>query len=276
VLDLIPVLFPEDFHTPLDGRLLYRWRLRSAIRSAGIITLSASAKRDIVSTLNYPETRITVTHLAPAPHFKPLDTEVRDTRLAKLSLSPGYILYVGGYSARKNVGTLLGAFQKVVRDAPEQRFVLAGAASDAAKAALEDEIRRLGLTGKVIWTGALDDEGMVGVYNGAAMFVYPSLYEGFGLPVLEAMACGIPVVTSRRSSLPELVADAAILVDPMDLEALADQMRSLVRSSELRSALSIRGIARASQFTWDRCARATIEAYERAVVDSSENRKNVA
>jgi glycosyltransferase involved in cell wall biosynthesis len=276
VLDLIPVLFPEDFDTPLDGRLLYRWRLRSAIRSAGIITLSASAKRDIVTGLKYPEERITATHLAPASHFKPLDVRARDTRLAKLGLSQGYILYVGGYSRRKNVRTLLAAFKRVSQQMPDQQLVLGGAAKAAAKAVVEAEISALGVSGKVIWTGALDDEGMVTVYNGARIFVYPSLYEGFGLPVVEAMACGIPVVASGRSSLPELVGDSGILVDPLDIEHLAEQTLSLLRSPGLRSELSSKGIARASQFTWDRCARATVEAYERAALHSSANRKNVA
>jgi len=123
-------------------------------------------------------------------------------------------------------------------------------------------VEELGLTEDVIFTGVVPDEDLPALMNGALLFVYPSLYEGFGLPVLEAMACGVPVITSNVSSLPEVAGDAALLVDPYDVEELAEAMRSLIESEETRADLRNKGLAQAARFSWERTAEETMRVYE--------------
>jgi len=173
-----------------------------------------------------------------------------------------YLLTVGTLQPRKNVEGVVQAFEALARDGAPHQLVVAGARGwrDEALAA---KLRRSPAAARVRATGHVDDATLVALYRGAAAFVFPSRGEGFGLPPLEAMACGAPVVCSDRTSLPEVVGDAALLVDPDDAAAVAAALREALepaRADELRA----RGFARAAQFTWERCAEATVAAYRRA------------
>ncbi len=173
------------------------------------------------------------------------------------------MLFVGTVEPRKNVPTLLSAFQQVLDHYhPEVDLVLAGSPGW-----LTDEVyalaNRLGLTGRVHFLGRVSDEELVWLYNGARLLVLPSFYEGFGLPPLEAMACGCPVVVSNVSSLPEVVGDAGLLVDPQDADALAVAIWRLLSDAALREEMVAKGLKRAACFSWTRAARETLELYRR-------------
>ncbi len=267
VHDVIPLILPETF-TPRH-RLVVRMALARVRRKADrVIVPSHAVKRDVVRRVGLPEDRVVVTHEGCEARFRPVrsGTGLRDVA-ARYGLPPRYVLAVGTLEPRKNLTTLLEAFARLRRDGEvdaDLRLVLAGA-----RGWLEEPIfatvRSLGLEDAVRFTGFVDDDDLPAVYSGAALFAFPSLYEGFGLPLLEAMACGVPVVTSNISSLPEVAGDAAVLVDPRDEQGLAAAIARLLRDEALRGRLREAGIARARQFSWEATARRTLDAYAAVV-----------
>jgi glycosyltransferase involved in cell wall biosynthesis len=175
-----------------------------------------------------------------------------------------YVLCVAGADPTKNVETLVEAFARLplpLRDAHD--LVLAG--DFRRRADLQERVRQVGLQKQTVFTGVVSDDRLIRLYQQAVLFVFPSLYEGFGLPVLEAMACGCPVISSNASSLPEVTGDAAVLVNPSDVEDLARQMERALSDSALRRDLRQRGLKQAAQFSWDRTARETVAVYRKAV-----------
>ncbi len=263
VHDVIPLILPETF-TPRH-RLVVRLALARVRRKADLVVVPSHAvKRDVVRRVGLPEDRVVVTHEGCEPRFRPVRSEgaLRDVA-ARYGLPPRYVLAVGTLEPRKNLTTLLEAFARLRRDGAvdaDLRLVLAGA-----RGWLDEPIfatvRSLGLEDAVRFTGFVDDDDLPAVYSGAALFVFPSLHEGFGLPLLEAMACGVPVVTSNVSSMPEVAGDAATLVDPRDGEGLAAAIARSLRDAALRGRLREAGIARARQFSWEATARRTLDAY---------------
>ena len=263
VHDVIPLILPETF-TPRH-RLVVRLALARVRRKADLVVVPSHAvKRDVVRRVGLPEDRVVVTHEGCEPRFRPVRSEgaLRDVA-ARYGLPPRYVLAVGTLEPRKNLTTLLEAFARLRRDGAvdaDLRLVLAGA-----RGWLDEPIfatvRSLGLEDAVRFTGFVDDDDLPAVYSGAALFVFPSLHEGFGLPLLEAMACGVPVVTSNVSSMPEVAGDAATLVDPRDGEGLAAAIARSLRDAPLRGRLREAGIARARQFSWEATARRTLDAY---------------
>ena len=263
VHDVIPLILPETF-TPRH-RLVVRMALARVRRKADcVIVPSHAVERDVVRRVGLPEDRVVVTHEGCEPRFRPVRSAgvLRDVA-ARYGLPPRYVLAVGTLEPRKNLTTLLAAFARLRRNGEvdaDLRLVLAGA-----RGWLEEPIfatvRSLGLEDAVRFTGFVDDDDLPAVYSGAALFVFPSLHEGFGLPLLEAMACGVPVVTSNVSSMPEVAGDAATLVDPRDGEGLAAAIGRLLRDEALRDRLREAGIARARQFSWEATARRTLDAY---------------
>lgn len=197
-------------------------------------------------------------------HFQPLE-EVNITKvLKKYKINQPYILYVGSFDARKNLLGLLNAFSKLRQHLPAWKLVIVGARKWKSTPVFE-VVQRLQLEEYVHFTGFVEEADLPALYNGADLFVFPSLYEGFGLPVLEAMACGIPVVTSNTSSLPEVAGDAALLVDPMDVEAIAAAMQQVLSDPGLAAELRRRGLEQASKFSWERTARETLAVYEKVL-----------
>jgi glycosyltransferase involved in cell wall biosynthesis len=227
-----------------------------ARRAAVVLTGSKASARDIAEHLRVPEERIVVTPYGVEPRFRP--DPASPELLARLGIDRPYVACVGTLEPRKNLVTALRAFARVSGDVA---LVVVGGRGWRNEA-FEEELRAV--RGNVVLTGFLSDEELVGVLAAARCFLYPSLHEGFGFPPLEAMACGTPVVTSATSSLPEVVGDAGLLVDPRDTDAVAAAVERVLGDDALHAALRRSGLDRAASYTWERCAAATVDAYRRA------------
>jgi glycosyltransferase involved in cell wall biosynthesis len=265
VHDLAFRLFPET--APHATPRWQRWVEASIRRAAGVVVPSASTKRDLVELYRVDPERVTVAHLGvDASAFRGVsDTDVAGVT-SRFRIDRPYLLSLGGLEARKNLPRLVDAFARLSGDLA---LVIAGGAVPwdpegvralrAARSALTSDVRR-----RVILTGYVSQRDKAALLAGSLGLVYPSLYEGFGLPVVEALAAGVPVLTSSVSALPEVAGDAALLVDPRDIEAIADSMRLLVEDRELRERLEEAGPRRAALFTWEDTARKTAAALHRA------------
>jgi glycosyltransferase involved in cell wall biosynthesis len=253
--DLAFLRFPQHF--PPRWRLLYRSGLRAALRRAdAILVPSRSTGEDVLRHGTVDPARVRVTPLAPT-----LDLGSADPApvLARHGVRPPYVLFVGTLEPRKNVVSLVRAYRRAVADGLEHALVLVGALGWGAEP-LERELT-LDAPGTIVRTGSVSAADLDALYRAASLFVYPSVYEGFGLPVVEAMARGVPTVTSNTSSLPEVVGDAAVTIDPGSVEALADAIVRVARDASLVARLAEDGRRRAMSFAWDETARLTLEAY---------------
>lgn len=254
--DLIPLDHPEWFNRRFAQ--WYAWLLpRLARRVRHIIAVSEFTRQRIVDLLGVRPANVTVIPNGVDSRFSPKGIEeVEAVRRALGISSPSYLLCVGSVEPRKNLLRLLAAWKIAQSSVPEDvDLVVAGARGSTrvfGSVAIES------VPARVHFTGYVADEHLPGLYSGALALVYPSLYEGFGLPPLEAMACGIPVVTSNGTSLPEVVGDTAVFVDPRDVESIADGIVRLVSRADLRSVLREKSRQRAAQFTWSRCAERTL------------------
>jgi len=229
-----------------------------------VLTDSHCSRRDIVERLGVPAARITVVY--PGVERERFGPAVASTDEGEPSRP--YVLCVAGADPTKNVETLVEAFARLpqqLRDAHD--LVLVG--DFRRRLDLRERIERTGIEKQTVFTGVISDDRLVRLYQRATLFVFPSLYEGFGFPVLEAMACGCPVISSNASSLPEVAGDAAVLVDPSDCEGLARRMELVLTDAALRQGLRERGLERAAQFSWDRTARETVAVYRQVVRDVS-------
>lgn len=254
--------FPEAH--PRRTRQYLDWSTRwSASVARRIIAPSEATARDLVAAYATPRERVTVIPHGYHPRFRPLPPEVVASGLARLGISQPYLLFVGTLQPRKNLARTLAAFEHLVASGAPHRLVLVGQRGWLADPLFAAITRPAApARDRVHLTGYLADEDVPIVYNGAAALAFPSLHEGFGLPALEALACGTPVLTSNSSSLPEVVGDAALLVDPLDTAALAAGLARLIGDEALRAELRERGLARARQFTWRRTAEQTLEILE--------------
>lgn len=263
VHDMLPWRYPELF-----GRAtLRRERLlatRIARGAARILVGAEHTRDDVVQYLGVSPHRVAVVPLGVDARF----TRVVTTRAElahRFGIPPGpFVLWVGTFEPRKNLGALVRAFALMRRRAPEVSLVLVGD-QGVAEPALQRDLDQL--ASSIIRPGFVTDEELAVLYSSTTCFVFPSLYEGFGLPPLEAMACGAPVVASDRSSIPEVVGDAGILVDATNPDALADAIESVVLTPERVADLRRRGMERARQLSWTRCAELTIETYRAALAD---------
>jgi glycosyltransferase involved in cell wall biosynthesis len=252
--DVKPLVFPEIY--PGSERL------RQGIdRIDRVITDSQASKQDIVRLLGVPENKVDVAYLGVSESFFTMKPD--QSVLRKYSINQNYILYLGSGDPTKNLGCLLKAYNALPEDLrAEYRLVMVG---DLKKnSLLLKDIEGLKLSKRVTLTGRVDEQDLIQLYLHATLFVYPSLYEGFGLPVLEAMASGVPVITSKTSSLPEVTGSTAILVNPDDFVELAASIRGILQNRALRSDLIKEGQERAKQFNWSNTALATIDTYKRA------------
>ncbi|MGC9359921.1 MAG: glycosyltransferase family 4 protein [Anaerolineae bacterium] len=254
--------FPR-FFSPRE-RLLFAtllpWTLR---RAAAVITVSQHARSEILHFYPHLEGCIHVTLEAADPAFRPLPALEVEKALHRLGIRQSYVLAVGNLQPRKNLVRLVKAFAQA-DVASRVQLVIVGQAQWQASTVVET-VRDLGLESAVCFTGYVGLEDLVALYSGAALFCYPSLYEGFGLPILEAMACGAPVMASKITSLPEVAGDAAILVDPLNVSAMADAMRTVLGDAAKAQALRERGLARAAELGWDRTADGTVGCYRRVL-----------
>jgi glycosyltransferase involved in cell wall biosynthesis len=232
-----------------------------------ILTYSEHTKRDVVETLGVEAERIHVAPLAAHEQYRPdLDPERLREVLGRHGLGGRpYVIYAGLVGARKNLARLVEAFHILRQEAPSlgHRLVLAGGAFQMSEPIFE-AIRALRMEGDVKWLGFVPFEDLPYLLGGAELFAFPSLYEGFGLPPLEAMACGTPVVCSSASSLPEVVGDAGLLFDPYRVNEMAESMHRVLADGGLRAELGRKGLERARLFSWEKTARLTLAAYEEA------------
>lgn len=259
--DLIQLIIPEYATTPLV-RLYNRLVALGARRADQILADSEASKRDIIRLLGIPAARVRVVYLAPDESVRrPVSADEVDAVKGKYGLADRYILYFGGLLKHKNVTALLHALASL-RDLGWQ-LAVSGRAQDTSPFVpdLPQLASDLGIADRIRFLGFASDEDKPALLRGAACFAFPSRYEGFGLPPLEALACGTPVVCSDRSSLPELMGDAALLVNPEEQGALAAALRRVLTDGALRRELAARGPAQAAKFSWERCARETYEAY---------------
>jgi glycosyltransferase involved in cell wall biosynthesis len=255
-----------QFHEQGNIEFCTRECHRAARRAAKIIAPSEATKRDVMRYLHVEEDRIQVVYEAAGEEFSPVqDREAIRDVLAAHAIHHNYILFVGTVEPRKNLKRLLEAFLHVVRSRPDRGELLVVAGGRGWRNTdIYGFVEESGLTNRVRFLGYVSDFDLRVLYSAATMFAYPSLYEGFGLPVIEAMACGCPVVTSRVSSLPEVAGDAGLLVEPADVGSIAGAVEAVLADRELRHKLRAAGLDRAAQFSWDKAAMQTIRVYEQA------------
>ena len=257
--DLIPMIYPQ--HLPHRWTAwIFRAAASLAVRRAShVIAISESTKADLVHLFGTSPEKITVTYLAADERFHPLERKDCERVLQRYGLPRGYILYLGINKPHKNLVFLLQVFSQVET---EVKLVLAGK-EDPRYPQARQEAERLNLGERVVFLGEVADNDLPMLYNGAELFVFPSLYEGFGLPVLEAMACGTPVICSSTSSLPEIVGDAALTLDPLDRDAWVAALAELLEKEALRAEMRTKGLRRAQTFSWEETARRTWLVYQR-------------
>lgn len=250
----------------------YRWCVNwLASRSADhIITVSENSKRDIMDVLNIPEEKITVTFEGIDDRFRVMDQRECKERLHKLyDVGSDFVLAPGGLSRNKNLENLFLAFAELKSTEPQLSLVLTGYGAIKEMCRVRNCIARFGLADSVVLTGYVDQRAMPLFYGACKLVVYPSLYEGFGLPALEAMSAGVPLVVSNTSSLPEIVGDAGLFVDPRDPRSIAEGMKRLLNDQDLRTELVSRGLERARLFSWQKAAEKSVEVYQRVLSHAS-------
>lgn len=268
--DVIPLVFPEHYPKGLKGWCKLQRQKLSLKNVRVVITDSQNSKKDIVKYLGFSKDKIFVVPLAPGDEFKQLAIShqllVKTRR--KYSLPERFILYVGDVNWNKNIPGLIKAFKTIERLNNEAiKLVLVSKA-------LEDKnlpetktilrlIKELGLNNRIKILGFVPTKDLVAIYNLAAVYCQPSFYEGFGLPVLEAMACGTPIVCSKTSSLLEVAGDAAIFVDPKDIKSISQGIKHVIENEEVKETFRKKSISRANQFSWKKTAEKTIGVYKK-------------
>ncbi len=268
--DIIPLLFPEHYlnREHLYWRAYYAWMEQTQRwqRLTRIIAISEATKQTLVERLAVDPARVDVVHNGiDHQTFSPVtDAGKLDAVRQRYRLVRPFVLYLGGYDYRKNIRALVEGFA-AVPDTLDVELVLAGGMDDDTARQLAKLARHHGIKKRVRRLGYVDDADVPALYTLAQAFGYPSLAEGFGLQALEAMACGCPVVVADRSSLPEVVGDAGLLVDPQAPEAIGEALTRLLDDADARHEYRRRGLERAAQFSWERCARETLEVYRRAL-----------
>jgi glycosyltransferase involved in cell wall biosynthesis len=260
VHDITPFLNPNEhpFGVSLYNSIFFPKTLTYA---DSIIAVSNNTKSDIMHHFGIPEDKITVIYHGIDKQFRPQNKLDIISLREKLGISDPYILYVGTLEPRKNITFLLKAFFQFNKTHKNYKLVITGS-KGWKYANIFKMVRDLQLDKEVLFTGYLEYSDLPALYSGASIFVYPSLYEGFGLPPLEAMACGCPVITSNISSLPEIVGDAGVLINPNDILQLVENLEKILVDEELRTELIQKGLERSKLFTWKKCAVSTYEIYE--------------
>jgi glycosyltransferase involved in cell wall biosynthesis len=263
VYDLIPLLMPDQ--SSGRARLLARSANALALHAARLVlAISEAARRDYLAHFSVPAERIITVPLAADPAFRPPHEDIVTALRARYALPERYVLYLGSNKPHKNLVRLVEAWQT----RHGSRLVIAGAWDDRYPEA-KQRVAALGLAESVVFLGPVAEGDLPALYAGAELFVFPSLYEGFGFPVLEAMACGTPVICSNISSLPEVAGAAALQVDPRSTDALTAAIDSVLGDDALRQGMRREGLAQAGRFSWTRTAQQTLAAYRRALNEAN-------
>jgi len=267
--DAIAERFPELIFPKLRNRLFWQLKMRLAIaNSTRILTVSNAAREEIVQYIKVPRERIDITSEAPGEHFRPVTDPARVDAAKRAAGVPGgvpYIVYVGGLAPHKNLLGLLEGFDLALQDANLGDLTLVlvgdfkGGGFHSDVESLQQRVERSDrLTGRVFFTGFVTDDDLVALYSDALAAAMPSFSEGFGLPAVEAMACGAPLLSSDRGSLPEVVGGGGLYFDPEDWSSIAAQITRLAGDAQLRAGLAEKAAEQAASFTWERAARSTL------------------
>jgi glycosyltransferase involved in cell wall biosynthesis len=267
---------PELLFPNWQSRLFWKLKVRLALwRANMIITVSDQSKRDIINEFGLKEETVRIVPDGVSAAFRTINDDTQTCQVTGkygLLSTDRFILYVGGISPHKNLETLVDAYASMIRgrSVRDVKLVLIG---DFQKdvfysnySSLQERVGKLGLNGKVIFTGFVSDEELVHFYNAAELLVLPSYNEGFGLPALEAMSCGLPVVASQAGALPEVVGDAGLFFNPHVPEELKDRLQELLDDKQFREKLGNRGLSRARKFSWENSARAALAAFDELVM----------
>jgi glycosyltransferase involved in cell wall biosynthesis len=278
VLDVYPLRFPQQFGLSLY--IAYKFIIPRAIRkSYQCIAISKCTKEDAVNYFSIPDEKVEVVYLAASEVFRPIQKgPLLNEVLSKYNVYGSYILYHGNKRPHKNVEGLLKSFWQLKKQSClPHKLVITGEENSKEleydSSHLRKLIDELGIGKEVHFTGLVSEEDLPYIYSGADLLVIPSYYEGFGLPALEAMACGTPVVASDRGALPEVVSDAGLLVNPYDLGALSRTIQSVLEDERLRKQLIERGLERAKYFSWEKNSEKTMQILKNAVL-SKETKKH--
>lgn len=258
--DLILSLFPGKKMTKWYHRLAYNWTIKSAVRRAArVISVSENTKLDIENFLGNFGEKVRVIYNGVDEQFQLLPKGACAATLKKLGIEKRFLLYTGVWRSHKNLPRLIEAFKLLRERGLDLNLVITGK-SDPHYPEVLETVRKFGLEEEVIFPGLVSEKELVELYNGAAIFVFPSLYEGFGLPPLEAMACGTPVVVSNSACMPEVCGRGnALFFDPLKVSEMADQVERLYRDSDLQAELVTKGYLRAAEFSWQRTAKETFK-----------------
>lgn len=254
LFDLSFVRHPE-WHPADRVKHFEKYCLKKLSKVEAIITISEFSKKEIINLLGLSPAKIHVTYLGVDQKFMPGEKGME-------GLPKEYVLFLGNLEPRKNLQTLLRAYQSLPGNLRERYPMVIAGASGWHTQELKKALHLIQDREKPILTGYVPQQLLPDLYRGASLFVYPSFYEGFGLPVLEAMACGIPVVASNTSSLPEVVGETGILINPYDADELRDAIGKVLEDPGQRKEMSERGLERAKLFSWDKCARETLSVYQ--------------
>lgn len=260
VIHDLAYFMPELNAYSLIDTIYMKNMIRSSLKRAdGVISISQNTKSDIIKLIGTDENKLTVVSEAADSKYRNIFDTIKLKEIkAKYKLCDKFIFYSGSLSPRKNMVRFLLAYDKIKAEIPYNLVLTGGRSWNDGN--VREIIDKMG--NSVLELGYVNDEDMPFIYNLADLFVYPSLYEGFGLPPLEAMACGCPVIASNSSSIPEVVGDAAILIDPYDIDDLAKRMYEVLTNDELREGMVSKGLDRAKQFSWEKSARETLNVCE--------------
>jgi glycosyltransferase involved in cell wall biosynthesis len=265
--DIISLLFPETI--PFASRMFYsKWMPFSYRKASKIITISESTKKDIIRVLGIDEHKIKVIPLAYDRKFeKEIPTQEIEKVKKKYSLPKEYLLHIGTLEPRKNLDFLIEAFAEVISKGNDDLGLVITGKKGWYYEGLFEKVKNLSLEHRVIFTGYIDEVDKAAIYQGAKIFTFPSVYEGFGLPPLEAMASGIPVISSDTSSMPEVVGDAGILLSPYDKKGWIKAINELILNKALYKEMIQKNKEQIKKFDWDKTAKETIEVYKQVFED---------
>jgi len=277
VLSVLDLYYLQMQHPKFTEKMIGLLTWWSARRAKHIITISEYSKQDIVNRCSVGSDRIRVIPLGVDRRFVPLDAlSVKLKVRQRFGIYGEYILFVGRTEdPRKDLLTLIDAYAILRSNFQKTAQLVIAGRQRSGTAVLLQRIHSLGLDNEVLMAGIVSDADLPALISGAQVFVYTSLFEGFGLPVLEAMACGTPVITSNVTSLPEVVGDAGLMVRPSMVEELVQAMRQVLQSSVLRQQLRERGLRRARLFTWERTAKEVLSVYQEALAEDRQERRSL-
>jgi len=266
VYDMVYRRFPETMERA-NLKKLEKNLADSCARADAVITISQSSKREIIEYLGVPDEKVHIIYpgVDTDRYHSGIDRDMIDGILKKYALPDAYFLYLGTLEPRKNIETIVEAYRLYNKNhGGDIRLVIAGKKGWQYERIFE-KVREYGLEQRIIFPGYVSEEDKPGLYAGARAFLFPSLYEGFGMPPLEAMACGTPVIAAAASSLPEVMGDAGCMVEPMDTEAIAGYMHALASDREFSDSIRARGFDRAKKFSWDKSVEALFRVYRELI-----------